>query len=134
MKLKVERADQEDIYRDIVRIPEKCRVGPRDEVIPEGCVCKIVLLKTGRSGYAIVRGTGHREEPIVKMDERLRNILGVEPGDQVELMIQKVGLLGEFYWAWRASDPAYRVAARMALLSIVLGMVGFLLGILSIVM
>jgi hypothetical protein len=68
----------------------------------------------------------------VKMDECLRNMLGVDPGDQVEL--QKVGLVGEFWWAWNASDPAYRVAARMALLSVVLGMVGLLLGILSIVM
>jgi len=134
--LTVKQASPKDVYRDIVRIPEQYRVGPRGETIPEGCVCRIVLLKTGKSGYAIVRGTrGIRdgEKPIIMVDERLRNILGVNTGDQVELMLRKVGLFGEFRWAWNASDPAYRAAARMALLSVVLGVAGLLLGILSIV-
>jgi hypothetical protein len=65
------------------------------------------------------------------MDERLRNLLHVSDGDEVELQFKKAGFWGQFGWAWSASDPAYRVAARLALLSVVLGAIGLVLGLFS---
>lgn len=38
-----------------------------------------------------------------------------------------MGLCGQLCWAWNASDPAYRVAARLSLLSVVLGVGGLVL-------
>jgi hypothetical protein len=70
----------------------------------------------------------------VRMDERLRNLLRVSVGDKIDVAVSKVGLYGQFRWAWSASDPAYRVAARLALLSVVLGLLGAALGLVSVVL
>jgi hypothetical protein len=72
-------------------------------------------------------------EPSIHMDERLRNLLSITKGAKVEIQFAPAGLWGEFLWAWNASDPAYRVAAKLALLSVALGVVGLLIGGLSFV-
>lgn len=129
MKLTVRPANQEDVYRDIVRIPEQFRLDTRGKLVPEGSVCKIVT--SGGSSYGILRGLGNSKEPVIQMDERLRNILHLREGEDVEVRFKTVYLWGQFRWAWIASDPAYRVAARLALLSVILGLIGLLLGGLS---
>jgi len=132
MKFTIERADREDVYRDVIRIPEKYRQGIDGKIIPEGSVCKITL-PTGKKVFAIIRGMRDAgvpvEKPIAKMDERLRNRLGLQVGDRVELRLKKVGTIGEFRWAWSASDPAYRAMARMALLSLTLAVLSVILAI-----
>jgi hypothetical protein len=65
------------------------------------------------------------------MDERLRNLLKVSNGSEVDFEFRTTGLGGQFLWAWSASDPAYRVAARLALLSVILGAIGLMLGLFS---
>lgn len=126
MKLKIRQAAKEDVYRDIVRIPEDFRLDTRGKKVPEGSVCKIVT--SGGSSYGILRGLGNFGEPVIDMDERLRNVLCLVEGDEVEVSLKTVGHRGQFWWAWNASDPAYRVAARLSLLSVVLGFIGLLLG------
>jgi hypothetical protein len=130
MKLRVEKASKEDIYRDIVRIPEQYRTSADGNTIPEGSVCKITTPE-GKKAYAIVRGLGDETEPVVKIDERQRNMLRLRPGEEVELRLQKVGFVGEWLWAHSASDPSYRVVARLALYSLCLAVLGLLFGILS---
>ena len=99
MKFTIERADREDVYRDVIRIPEKYRQGIDGKIIPEGSVCKITL-PTEKKVFAIIRGMRDAgvpvEKPIAKMDERLRNRLGLQVGDRVELRLKKVGTIGEF--------------------------------------
>jgi len=129
MKLKVCCADNEDVYRDIVRVPEKHRLGPKGCVIVEGSVCEIAT--GGRSAYGILRGYDKSSDPIVRIDERMRNRLGIKVGEEVDVSFRVAGLWGQFRWAWNASDPAYRVAARLGLLSVVLGLLGLLLGLVS---
>lgn len=126
MKLTVRPAKQEDIYKDIVRIPERFRLDTRGKEVIEGSVCKIVT--PGGSSYGLLRGLGNSSEPVILMDERIRNVLCIGDGDDVEVSIKTVGHWGQFWWAWNASDPAYRVAARLGLLSVVLGFIGVLLG------
>ncbi|WP_397547363.1 hypothetical protein ABUL39_02975 [Rhodothermus marinus] len=135
LELQVRRARQEDVYRDLVRIPEVWRKDCNGEVIPEGSVCKIKILKDNRTrtGYAIVRGVGDESGRVIYVDERLRNFLGIKPGDSVQVVLKKTGLIGQLIWAWRASDPAYRVAARLAVLSFILGLLGFILGVFSLI-
>ncbi len=130
VRLRVEQASKEDVYRDFARIPERYRRDGGGQVVPEGNVCR--LSTPNRSVYIVARGLGTIDEPIIRLDERTRNGLGVLLGDKTEFGIDAVSLLGELCWAWRASDPAYRVAARLAILSVVLGGIGLALGILSI--
>lgn len=127
MKFKVLECSSEDIYRDIVRIPQQHRLDAQGSVVPEGSVCKLTI--ADRTVYAIMRGDIGSSFRSIRIDERLRNILDINEGDEVELKIRTVCLWGQFWWAWSASDPAYRVAARMAMLSVMLGLLGLTLGI-----
>ena len=129
MKLRVDFAAAEDVYRDIVRVPERYRLDTHQRLIREGSVCR-VRAPNGVC-YAIVRGLNAASSPAIQIDERLRNALGVKVGQDVDVQLDQVGIWGQFFWAWGASDPAYRVAARLGLLSVVLGFLGFVLGLLS---
>jgi hypothetical protein len=117
MKLNVQQAAKEDVYRDIV-------------LITEGSVCKVIA--PGGKAYGIFRGLGNSSERVITMDERLRNLLHVSDGGDVEVQFEKVGWWGQFSWAWSASDLAYRAAARLALLSVILGALGLVLGLISV--
>lgn len=129
MQLKIMPVPKEDVYKDIVRIPEQYRLDARGNVIPEGNICKVAV--GGKSAYAILRGCGDEIEPIICVDERLRNSLGLSRGDDKEFRLTPVGFWGQYCWAWNASDPAYRVVARLSLLSVILGGLGLALGLLS---
>lgn len=132
-ELRVVRADHQDVYRDIARIPEQFRQAVDGQTLPEGEVCKITVQGARRTAFLILRGKEDSQDPFVWLDERTRNRLGLSPGDTVRLEMRTVWLWGQWRWAWSSSDPAYRVSARLALLSVVLGVVGVLLGIVSMV-
>ena len=132
MRFKVQCAAKEDIYREFVRVSEQYSLDAHGRIILEGSVCKIRT--PDATAYGIVRGTReapHWPEPTVALDERLRNILHIAIGEEIDIRFTKVGPWGQLCWAWEASDPAYRVAARLGLLSVVLGIVGFVLGLFS---
>jgi hypothetical protein len=132
VKLRVVKADRQDVYRDIVRIPEQFRQASDGTTVPEGEVCKITVRGNRRIAFVILRGKEDSQEQDVWLDERTRNRLGVLPGDEICLEMETAGLWGQWKWAWSSSDPAYRVSARLALLSVVLGAVGVLLGLVSV--
>ena len=129
MKLTVQQAAKEDVYKDIVRVSEQYRADTHGVIVPEGSVCRIVA--AGRAAYGILRGLGSSSERVITIDERLRNLLHLSDGCEVDFHFKKAGFWGQFRWAWSASDPAYRVAARLALLSVVLGAIGLVLGLFS---
>jgi hypothetical protein len=133
VRLRVEQADRDDVYRDIVRISERWRGGDNGRTLPEGSVCKITVAGA-RKGYAIVRGLRDRQDRVIRVDERLRNLLGIKVGEEVELTLEEVGLVGQFLWALSASDVAYRVMARLAVLSVFLGVLGVALGVVGLVL
>jgi hypothetical protein len=129
LTLTVQEVDKEDVYKDIVRVPEKHRLDVDGHLVREGSVCRVAT--SGKWVYAIVRGCGKSEEQIIKIDGRLRDDLGVTPDSTVEVTLTVQGWWGQFWWAWDASDAAYRIAARMGLLSVLLGLAGFLLGLIG---
>lgn len=131
MRFRVREADAKDVFRDIARINELFRRDAAGGRIPAGTVCEITV-RANRC-YLIVRGAPSAEEPTIYLDERLRDALCVKAGDYADVSLKAAGWWGQFRWAWGASDPAYRVAARMALLSVGLGFLGLILGILSLV-
>jgi len=65
------------------------------------------------------------------MDERTRDRLGVAVGEPRVFELRKAGLWGGLCWALRASDMSYRIMAILGLVSVGLGLIGLLLGILG---
>ncbi len=129
INLLVKKAAEADIYRDIARVPEPHRKGSNGQTIPEGSVCK--LSTAGKSAYVLLRGKGETEETAIWLDERTRNHLSITAGERSNFEFRHVGLWGQTCWAWNASDPSYRVVARLAVLSVALGVIGLALGVLS---
>jgi hypothetical protein len=129
MILAVHRASEDDVYKDIARVAEIYRKDRKRKTIPEGTLCKVSL--SDSKAYAILRGKADSNQPYIWLDERTRNRLGVNLGDECDFEFEKVGIFGQVCWACTASDLAYRVAGRLAVLSILLGLLGLALGILS---
>lgn len=127
MKLRVKQAAKEDVYRDVIRIAEPYRVNKKNLTITEGSICKVCV--EDKFIYAILRGCGQDNSPNAYIDERLRNSLGVQLDQEADFFICKSGLWGEFMWAWKASEPAYKIAARLSLLSVALGLLSILISI-----
>lgn len=132
MKLRIHPVPHDsDIYRDIVRVPQAFRKTTDGRLISDGKVCK--LTANGRTCRAIVRGLGDCPDPVITIDEKLRGSLGVDLGASVEVELKPEGFVGQWCWAWSASDPSYQIAGRLGVLSVVLGAVGLCLGIISLV-
>lgn len=133
MRLKVKKIHPKNIWRDHAHIPERHRKDSRGAGIKEGTICKISA--DGRTTYVCVRGVIGETEPIIKIDEKTRNDLGVTIDNEYEFELTKAGWLGQFRWAWDATDPNPRIAARSGLtlggLSVLLGILGLVLGLLA---
>ena len=130
MKLEVANISWSDVYKDVARIPREFRMNESGRAIPEGAICKVRVAE--RSALLCMRGQDEHNNPAIHLDERTRSRLGVSVRTTYDFLVEEVGWFGQFTWAWNASDPAYRIAARLGLVSVVLGFVGLILGIWSI--
>lgn len=130
MKLKVAQTAEEDVYKNLARIPESHRTDHKGRAIEEGRICKVTA--GGRSVLLSLRGQQDHSNPTIHVDEKTRKVLGLTVGREAEFRFREVSWLGQFLWAWRATDPAYKIAARLGLLSVVLGVIGLALGVGSI--
>ena len=126
----VRAARRSDIYRDIARVPELYRIDSAGKPIPEGRICKVTV--GTKSVLLSLRGQQSHSDPAIHLDDVTRTKLGVELGTQVCFQFRQVGWLGQFLWAWRATDPGYRIAARVAAISVALSFVGLIAGVIGI--
>lgn len=131
MRVKIRSADKSDVYRDIARIPEEHRKDVNGNPIPSGKICKLTVRR--KSKYVILRGNGDEPNPSLFLDEYCREKLGVRPGDEVDVAIRCATWwlprwCDGFHWAWDATDPSYRLPIKI---SVVLGLLGVALGIIS---
>jgi hypothetical protein len=131
MKLTVHEALKEDVYRDFARIPEIHRIDRSGKPIVEGEVRRITF--GSKTALVIMRGWSDTREPGIRIDERTRNLLGVSVGQNIDVSFNSV-CFGVLRWALHATDIAYRIMAQLAILSVVLGLVGVLLGLLGLKM
>lgn len=129
-ELKVCQILKEDVYKDIIRVPEHFRVNENGENIVEGSICLVSVDAVKSKTYAILRGSDDTE-PCLKIDERLRNKLGVHPGETHRFTFEKSDFMGWFKWAWDASEIGYRVSTRIAVISLVLGVISFAVSVLN---
>jgi hypothetical protein len=129
MRLRVQMARKEEVYRDIVRIPEPYRLDESGEVIPEGQVRRITVGK--KCAFVILRGDQESTETTISMGEVTRNKLDLKCSQTVEVGLDRplCRQYCEYRWAWGATEISYRVAAKLALTSVVLGVFGLVLGI-----
>jgi len=128
-KLKVEKSKREDIYKDIIRIPKRCRKTKGGKIIKEGELCLVSVPKTKKSVYAILRGCKKNQKSIF-IDEYLRNKLGVEAGKEYKFVFKKIYFLDWICWAWNAADIGYRISLQIAFISLFLGIISIIISIL----
>jgi hypothetical protein len=129
-RLSVLMIGEGDVYKDIVRVNETFRI-IGGKLLTEGSLGRLTCRE--RSVYVVIRGNQDREEAAIWMDGRTRDRLGISAGQQYEFGLRKAGCWGSFRWAIGSSDMAYRVMAYLAVLSVILGAAGCVLGILGFV-
>ena len=125
--LEVHQVDAVDVYKDIARIHQTKRGN-----IPEGKICRFWVGKKSR--LLAVRGLsdkilGERKQTTVDdfknilLDEVTRDRLKLTLNETYTFKIRSAGWLGQFWWAWRSSDPGYRIATRLGVISLLLGLI-----------
>jgi len=120
----------DEVYRDIARVPEIHRIDVNRRPIPEGQICKV---STGGNSIRLsLRGNVLDSNPAIQIDERTRKRLHLINVRCANFDFEQVHWPGRFLWMWHASDPAYRMAARFAVISLLLSFFGVVLGFLSI--
>jgi hypothetical protein len=129
--LVVRSLPHDDVYADTARVPEQHRLNSKGKKIGEGSICKVIV--GDKSKLLSLRGDLNSNEPSIRIDDITRNELGVQRNQHAAFTLDEVGWYGQFLWAWRASNPGYQIAARLGLLSVILGAAGLLLGIAGIV-
>ena len=129
MRLRVQQALKLDVYSDMARIPAAHRLDDRGQPIPEGRVCRVVV--GCRTKWLSLRGKEANQEAAIYMDEVIRNALKLDLSKDYDFQIKQAGWIRQFWWAWGASDPTYRITARIGVVSVLLGLLGLFLGIIS---
>jgi hypothetical protein len=113
-----------DVYKDIVRIPEAHRVDKKGKTIEEATVCWVH--GTPKKHVVTVRGFQLSSAPEIRMDDRSRGRLGVRSGESYPFEFTRAGICGQLWWAWSASETGYKVASRLALIGLLLGVLAFI--------
>ena len=130
--LEVHQAKNGEVLKDLVRVSEEKRIDRTGNKIKANSVCKISSPSTGGSVLAVLRGLEqHEEENFIRMDEYLRENLGVEFGEKYEFVFETKWWY-RFVWPWGATDPGYKISSKIALISLGLGIVSLILGLITI--
>ena len=121
-ELTVKQLYREEIYRDIIRIHDTHRTSKNGNQIKEGKIC--IVSVDGAKCYAIMRGYQADPAADIHMDENTRAKLGVALSEKRFFQLKECGFWGQLVWAWTATEVAYQVATRLAVLGLFLGVVG----------
>lgn len=125
-RLEVVQAGVDDYFGDVARVHIRHRPGLRAGGL-------IAIETNGRKIVAAVRGPTGNKSNTISLDTEFRERLNVKLGLEYEFTISKAGVFDSFIWGWKSSDPAKRVAMRLGLTSVAMGMVGLLLGCVSLI-
>lgn len=80
-----------------------------------------------RSLYIVLRGLPNDSREDIWLDKWSRDHLGVRHDQPYTFNIREAGFVGQLCWAWNANDPAYRVSAKLGVLSLALGLLSLVL-------
>jgi hypothetical protein len=81
--------------------------------------------------YLNVLILGHNCKDAIFMPYDIRTTLGVPEGGELDFDVKAVRLCGSLYWYVNAPDPAVRIPAQLTLIGIVIGVLGIVLGLIS---
>jgi hypothetical protein len=125
LKLEVKQAAREDVFGDIVRVHFEHR--------PETNAGELTRVWVeDRYVVAVARGTNSTEKTnTIWIDSALRSRLRVKENTKYDFRFQKADFWDELYWALNTTEPVPRIAARLAVLSAILGAFGLALGAVS---
>ena len=127
-RLEVHEQWKEDVYLDIVRIPENYRRDSQGRLVPEGTIVKLIV-SNGASKTVWLRGMEGETAPWIRMDDKTRNDLRVDRGRRYDFRIECANICGKLRWALHSSNPALGIAVLLGVISVVLGGLGLLVAI-----
>jgi len=127
-KLIVKEAWAPDVYRDHIRVYEKQRIDDCGKIIKEGSICEISVEENSNKILAILRGNEKDSErdSVIRIDNYLRQELGVEEGSKYGFIFRKVGFFGQLRWALNSTEPGYRISAYIAIVSLLISILSLL--------
>ncbi len=127
-RLTVHELSIADVWKDVARIPQAYRKDVSGKNIRRAKVCHVTI--GNKHKLLAIHGSPEKDARIL-LDDPTRIEFGVQVGDTCEVELRPVLWFGYWQWAWNASDPAYRVPAQISLISLILGIIGLALGVLS---
>ena len=122
IRLFVHQMIKDDVFTDRVRFHYSYRPGIR-----AGTIC--LLRVKWRFAFAEVRNSQNNRTDGIWIDDATRVRLRIKDGEEYFFGFSKVGLIGELIWFSQASNPTNRVAGRLALLSLMLGLLSLWLAV-----
>jgi hypothetical protein len=130
LNLTVHEINSENSWKNMAKIPGHCRRDPTGKHIHRGTICEVRICETNKRTLLAIRGSSATDDRI-SLDSPTRIDLGVDAGKVYEIELRPVGWFGYCRWAWNADDPAYRLPSQISLISLFLGVVGLILGLVS---
>ena len=122
------RTSPQAMLQDFLNNSEHVLWGIKGNIIHRNTVCDVTI--GGRHKRLAIRGCSIKEAKIL-LDSSTRSDLSLEVGQSYDVELRPVSWIGYWRWAWKASDPAYRVPSQISMISFALGLIGLLLGVLG---
>src|SRR5437762_772436 len=119
-RLRVAECVKEDEYKDIVRVHWTQRGKPAARV---GSIVKIIVAH-GVERIVSIRGLNEKDKGQIRLDFVLRDEMKLTLGHEYDFEIRKTSAWDKIAWACTATDPAARIAAWIAVVSGVIGIIG----------
>lgn len=127
MTLTVKGLALDDVFGDMARVHLSHR--------PNINAGQLLVLSHNNVALPLVaRGAPNNQKDHIWLDLATRERLGDLALDTAyDFTIEKATFGDILRWAWKATNPAYRVASQISIVSAVLGIIGLLLGIISLI-
>ena len=124
VELPVKKLPNADSGRQLVRLNHHHREG-----ITRYGIAKITNKTNGKELRVLM--LGHNDRTAIYMPYDIRNALGVDPNEKLSFKLARVGWIGKLQWYLTAVDPAVHIPARVALGGVGVGLLGVVVGFLS---
>ena len=120
-RLLVKSLSLSDVFEDMARVALEHRPGSKAGKV-------IVIDSGGKRIRVLARGAPNNDRTAIYFDQASREQLGVSLRREVDFAIRAGRFWDEFLWAWNATNAMPRVAARLGIISVILGCLGLMLG------
>lgn len=89
---------------------------------------EIVRITAPDGRYVRAAVVGHYDDAnFIKLDYDMRDLLGVNLDQEIDLEVRRCGLIDSFLWYVLARDPMIKIPARLTIVSLFLGILSVFL-------